>query len=25
MPFSVGVQLDRHFDKHRQLIPGQAA
>lgn len=25
MPFSVGVQLDRHFAKHRQLIPGQAA
>lgn len=25
MPFSVGVQLDRHFEKHRELIPGQAA
>ncbi len=25
MPFSVDVQLDRHFARHRQLIAGQAA
>ncbi len=25
IPFSVGVQLDQHFARHRQLIAGQAA